>query len=321
MALPCKVSVIVPVYNVETYLPECLDSLLAQTLLDIEIVCVDDHSTDSSAEILKQYAEKDYRISVIENPGKGVGSARNTGIKNAHGGIIMFCDADDRLSPDACERVWLEFKLHPTDAVVFCASLFPEIGDIPSWLPWNLQVAGKRYPVFVPQIIFGNPAAAPFVWRNAFSIGMIQRSKVFFREDLDLGEDLLFLLQIYPHAELGISVLRDRLYEYRWMRPGSLMDAARKDHDERIAKHLLVLSGVFEYYRDNGLMEQYGTDLLDWALRFIVPDTYQEDVKERAQHLRAFYEQIKHFGAEKFLSGVRKSAKTYVRKLLKNQKD
>lgn len=90
-----KVSVVVPVYNVELYLRQCLDSIINQTLKEIEIICVDDGSTDASLEILKEYATKDDRITVIAQKNAGSGKARNNGINNAKGEFIAFMDSDD----------------------------------------------------------------------------------------------------------------------------------------------------------------------------------------------------------------------------------
>ncbi|MBR3605853.1 MAG: glycosyltransferase family 2 protein [Candidatus Gastranaerophilales bacterium] len=90
-----KISVIIPVYNVEKYLAECLDSVINQTLKEIEILCVNDGSTDASAEIIEQYAKKDERIKVFNQENKGAGSARNVGIKQAQGDFLAFLDSDD----------------------------------------------------------------------------------------------------------------------------------------------------------------------------------------------------------------------------------
>ena len=89
-----KVSIIVPVYNVEKYLEKCLDSIVKQTYENIEIILVDDGSTDKSGTILDQYAEMDNRISVIHKKNEGVSTARNTGIEAARGEYICFADAD-----------------------------------------------------------------------------------------------------------------------------------------------------------------------------------------------------------------------------------
>lgn len=90
-----KVSVIIPVYNAEKYLRQCLDSVLDQTLRDIEVICVDDGSTDSSLAIIREYAAKDPRLRLLTQPNSGAGAARNLGIENANGKYIAFVDADD----------------------------------------------------------------------------------------------------------------------------------------------------------------------------------------------------------------------------------
>lgn len=92
-----KVSIIVPVYNVEKYLAKCLDSLVNQTLKDIEIICINDGSTDNSLEILNTYAQKDSRITIIDKKNEGVSAARNTGLNISKGEYIMFVDSDDYL--------------------------------------------------------------------------------------------------------------------------------------------------------------------------------------------------------------------------------
>ena len=97
------ISIIVPVYNQEKYLPRCLDSILNQTYKNLEIVCIDDKSTDASAEIIKRYADKDSRVVYYRNTGKGVSSARNYGIEKAKGDYIGFVDSDDFIQPQMYE--------------------------------------------------------------------------------------------------------------------------------------------------------------------------------------------------------------------------
>lgn len=94
-----KVSVIIPVYNVEAYLRQCLDSVVNQTLKDIEIICVDDGSIDGSAAILEEYAAKDIRIKVLTQANSGAGAARNAGLAVAKGEWLSFLDADDEFAP------------------------------------------------------------------------------------------------------------------------------------------------------------------------------------------------------------------------------
>ena len=94
-----KVSVIIPVYNVEPYLKQCMDSVVGQTLKDIEIICVDDGSTDGSLDILREYAAEDNRIQIIEQKNAGAGAARNNGMRHATGKYLSFLDSDDFFEP------------------------------------------------------------------------------------------------------------------------------------------------------------------------------------------------------------------------------
>ena len=101
------ISVIVPVYNVEKYLAECLDSILNQTYTDLEIICVNDGSTDNSLKILNEYAQKDNRIKVISQQSGGASVARNTGIKHSTSEYLTFVDSDDIIKPTYMETLWV----------------------------------------------------------------------------------------------------------------------------------------------------------------------------------------------------------------------
>ncbi|MDR2395361.1 MAG: glycosyltransferase [Endomicrobium sp.] len=114
-----KVSVIIPVYNTEKYLKQCLDSVCNQTLKDIEIICVNDESTDSSLDILKEYANKDNRIIIINQKNLGAGSARNSGLEIAKGQYIAFVDSDDWINLNMLESLYNKAEKTNSDIVLF----------------------------------------------------------------------------------------------------------------------------------------------------------------------------------------------------------
>lgn len=123
---PAKVSIIIPVYNVEKFLVECLDSICGQTLKEIEIICVNDGSTDKSLDILKRYAYDDQRIIVLSQENSGLSVARNSGIKFAHSEYIYFCDSDDKLEIAALENLYNKAKKDNLEMLYFNADVFFE---------------------------------------------------------------------------------------------------------------------------------------------------------------------------------------------------
>ncbi len=114
-----KISIIVPVYNVEKYISQCLDSLVRQTLKEIEIICIDDGSGDRSFEILKDYGSRDSRLLAISQPNGGVSAARNNGLKYVHGEYYMFVDSDDWLDVETCMVAFDVAKKEDADCLMF----------------------------------------------------------------------------------------------------------------------------------------------------------------------------------------------------------
>ena len=112
-----KISVLVPIYNVEKYLRQCLDSLVGQTLQEIEIICINDGSTDSSPEIIQEYAQNDSRVKVITKKNSGYGDSMNRGLAKASGEYIGILESDDFLEKNAFERLYRLAKKHDADVV------------------------------------------------------------------------------------------------------------------------------------------------------------------------------------------------------------
>lgn len=146
-----KISIIIPFYNVEKYLRECLDSILNQTFQDFEIICVDDGSTDKSLEILQEYKRKDDRFVILQQRHSGAGAARNYGIKSAKGKYVQFLDSDDWFEPEMLEELYSRAEKFNTDIVVCSSRKFDEEG--------NLLESGKQNASFDTDI---TPQEQPF---------------------------------------------------------------------------------------------------------------------------------------------------------------
>ena len=133
-----KISVIITVYNVEKYLPKCLDSIINQTYQNLEIICIDDGSTDSSPQILKEYAQKDSRIKIITSCNEGQSAARNKGLKQMTGVYVSFVDSDDWLDENTYEKALSHFT-KDVDSVCWFAALVPDTPNI------NITSDKKKY--------------------------------------------------------------------------------------------------------------------------------------------------------------------------------
>lgn len=308
-----KVAVIIPCYNMEKYLAFCLDSCISQTLYDIEIICVDDGSTDGTVAILEQFAAADPRIQIINQKNRGVSAARNAGLRAANSELIMFLDSDDYLSENTCERLWCESREAPTDIINFCANIFPDKPRADSWIYYNLTgVAPHRFWRFEPGVLFREKSATPFVWRQAFRKEFLDACGVTFDERLSLGEDTTFLMQLYPQGQ-NFSFLPDRLYHYRWYREDSAMAKANADLDVKIQQHLLVEERVCAYWRQQGWLECYGQDLVEWMLDFVVPEARSGKVKQPDILLRQLRKLISDYDLEKYLRYVRPTLRSAAR--------
>ena len=314
---PVKVSVIIPVYNVEKYLSACLTTVINQTLYDIEIICVNDGSTDNSLIILEEFARADSRVKIINKENGGLSSARNAGIKEACGNVLMFLDSDDSIAPNACERVWREFLEEPTDIVTFGTKIFPTIPEPSNWHKKVLTIKTKRFYKFTPHILFGGIGATPFVWRQAFSKQLFEKNNVLFNENVKYGEDTVFQFEMFPYAE-RFSFISDNLYNYRWYREGSLMSSFRDNIDEKISIHFELVETISEYWENEGWLDLYGKEYLEWVLLFLVTDIKNEKVQQEAEHFEKLNCILNKYDLKKHFKEVTPFSRSFVDMLPKN---
>ena len=197
------ISIIVPVYNCEQYLPQCIDSILSQTYDAFELLLIDDGSVDRSGVICDEYARHDNRIRVIHKENAGVSSARNTGIEETCGEFITFVDADDLIVPNCLEELRRAMGEDADIAMCRFAHLGSEgVRDVSEALPnlVSLKENSTEYTQFVSRFltfsnnIFGS--ACRVLWKRS-AIGEVR-----FNPTIRISEDLLFLLQTFENAEL-----------------------------------------------------------------------------------------------------------------------
>jgi glycosyltransferase involved in cell wall biosynthesis len=282
-----KFSVIVPVYQVEHYLALCLETIRNQSICDLEIICVNDGSTDRSAELLKMSAAVDPRLKIINKPNGGLSSARNAGIKAATGEYLMFVDSDDMLTRNACATVLSAFEESAADIVTFGAHCHPEGSGYP-WLVDCLSPRDAVYNEFDTDILF-KEKSRPYVWRTAFSRAFLLRTGLLFDETVVFGEDQVFHFLAYPQAQKTVF-LADKLYEYRVSRKDSLMADRHAEILKKLQDHLVIVDRIITGWETLGLLKRHASKLLDWILSFLIYDIRAQEPDDRTVLLRELHQ-------------------------------
>ena len=217
-----KVSVIVPVYNCEAFLPACIDSLRAQTIESLEMIFVCDGSPDHSLAVLREYEKKDSRIRVIAfEQNRGVSAARNAGIDAARGEYVIFCDGDDWIEPQMYQRLYDMAKTHDAD-VSFCR-VFKDYENRQENVPLGFDT-GARFDkaaireTLIPAMLSKETDSddlplSGYTPRNLFKRELIGSHR--FREDIRYAEDLLFIIECMLDAKAAVAV-DEAYYHYRF---------------------------------------------------------------------------------------------------------
>lgn len=221
-----KVSVIIPVYNAEKYLTCCLDSVAGQTLKDIEIICVNDGSTDKSAQILDAYAEKDSRIRVIHKENGGLVSARKTGVVAAAGEYVGYVDSDDWIEPDMYEKLYEKVWMHGCD--IAASGLYRQFSDSAVEVT-NTITAGvygreaareKILPHMLYNGIYYQMGVRPNLANKLFKMELLAGVQMDVSEDITNGEDVAVTYPCILKAEK--IVLTDEIYYHYRQHDGSM---------------------------------------------------------------------------------------------------
>lgn len=260
-----KVSVIIPVYNVETYVALSVESALDQTLADIEVICVDDGSLDASGDLIDALSSLDGRIRVIRKKNGGLSSARNAGLAAATGDIVCFLDSDDLLVDSACETLLKTFSMTGADVVTYGAFPYPEENGYP-WLNEVLSPQRIDYNGFDDDILF-KEKSSPFAWRTACRRSYLKQIGLLFDETLPYGEDQVFQFQLYPRCN-RVSFIPDKLVRYRVSRKGSFMDSRLNDLERMAFDHISIVQRIICDWSQLGFLSGRAHRVLDWISDF-----------------------------------------------------
>lgn len=251
------ISIIVPVYNVRDYLEKCLDSLIYQTLKQIEIILVDDGSTDDSLEICRKYQEKDSRITVISQKNGGLSAARNSGIEVAKGKYLMFVDSDDFVAKNYCKSALEGIKRYQCDILLF--DLYYVVNGVN-----NLQTQNYK------NGILSKKSAMSIIIGDSHAVNKIYTKSVFSKIRFPVGknyEDILTMYRLVDNAS-RVAYMAQPLYYYVQRKNSIMSSLSEKNLGFLLKANIQRL----KFYKEKfpSLIPLVEREELKAAIRFIV---------------------------------------------------
>ena len=263
-----EISVIIPVYNVEKYLEDCLDSVCNQSFEDMEIICVNDGSCDNSLDILNDYAKRDDRIKIISQPNQGLGAARNAGLSHANGNYIYFMDSDDYIELDTLEKLYSNALSNSSDMVLF---KFQTVDDFK-----NVYKRGAAFKIddnFVDvdydNFTFTCKDVKNHVMNSAFS-ACLKLYKKEFADKINLTfpvglhfEDVPVHVKAMIEAE-KLSFVPESLYNYR-SNPDSILNSSVNSFDI-----FSVIDLVEDYLTEKSYYEEFENEFIKFKIAQIL---------------------------------------------------
>ena len=280
------VSIVIPVYNIEKYLPICLDSIINQTFTDFEVICVNDGSKDNSLKILEEYAKRDFRIKVISQENGGSGSARNNGLKNAQGKYIQFLDGDDYFELQMLETLYNLAEKHNAEIAICSSKKVDDEGNITetknpnsplnlSLIPFNKVFNYKDF----PEDIFSLTGTAP--WNKLYLREMLLKNDLKFPR-LTGPDDLCFVHMAIVCAE-KIVAIDDEFINYRFNRPNSVQ-TYRANYTIDIVKASLYIKDFLQKKGIYNLLEKAFMNAtitaIRWETTLCNDEQYQKFLKD-----------------------------------------
>lgn len=281
-----QISVVVPVYNVEKYLMECLDSLANQTFEDFEVICVNDGSDDSSPDILEEYASEDERFKIVSQENKGLSGARNTGMNYIKGRYLLFLDSDDWLELNALELLYNHANALNSEMVIFPYRYFNqetkqyEENDFTKLNMFDSSVDNKNFNYKnIPETVFRIPHESI----KLYDVKTLKKLAVKFPEGLNY-EDAYFFYKIFFKLN-KVSIIRTPIYNYRIRNDSICTTGTEKSFD--IFK---ILTSIENFLKEDEIYESFKDEFILFTvinLKFVYlrlderfRDRYLEKIKK-----------------------------------------
>jgi len=287
------ISIIVPVYNAETWLGDTLDALLVQTQENIEVLCVDDGSKDHSLEILQNYASKDKRIKVFNQKNSGPAKARNVGLANATGVYLMFCDADDWYEPDMCQEMLSSLILQKTDLVMCdCYVIEQTQKHYRNTNTINYHHLNMKGLITLDQ--HNKQAVSVLLWNKIFKLEAIKKYAFSFPSGYEM-DDNAFIYQYLAVSQTAYG-LDKKLYNYRLLSNSIMGKLYSKQTLYRVYDLIKVFAFCIFAFKKNNLFNDKKWFLriiqsqVNWALSLLNYKGKYEFLKQLRENVLHFYD-------------------------------
>ena len=286
------VSVVVPMYKCEPYLRKCLDSLVNQTLKEIEIICVNDGSPDDSANIVREYQKSDERIILINQKNQGLAQARNSGMKKVHAPYVMFCDSDDFYNLDMCEKMYHAIADNDVDIACCGIKMVYETDE-------NMKKSDEKYHqikfsgkqgICAVHILQTNVNSVDKIWK----MSLIKRHHILFPKGL-LYEDACFFFK-YLVVAASIYYLPNKLYNYL-RRSGSLMNETFKK-TPRAIDHLKIMADIYKFLIKHNLQKKWAREFLILYINYFNSACYHLPDNQKYKIYKIAWPMMKKFSAK-----------------------
>lgn len=319
-----KISIIIPIYNVEAYLPRCVHAARSQTLADIEIILVDDGSPDNCPALCDSYALEDKRIKVIHKNNEGLGLARNTGIDAASSDYVMFVDSDDYLERDACERLYSHADSCNGEADMIMGGYniyrnekFDRVSrDTDATVVLN-DAECKEAMLFMlgsnPEVKFPVRKINGAAWHSLYKLSTLRDNDLyFFSERQYISEDIHFHMRLMPQCH-KIIIVPDIVYNYCMRFSNTLTTKVRKD---KWQKEIDLIDAATQYVKAH-----YSQDCSVWLASFVIGRYidalgymmhYDPDMNAGKLQEMSNYMQVQHSLAYRKRTGLSKAKELFL---------
>lgn len=289
------VSIIVPVYNVEKYLRRCVESIIDQTYYNLEIILVDDGSTDKSGVFCDKYARKDSRVIVHHQENQGVSVARNKGIELATGDWIMFVDGDDWLAKDTFEKITHRID-ESVDVCLFTyAKVYSQRKDIIGYKGKKNKLSKEDFIIFQKwifnQYLFKEDYAISSPWCKVYRKEFIKKYNIQFDKEIKIGEDKLFNLKVFEYAEKGMYI-DECFYNYR-INEASRINRYSPNTVKNIETMLEAMQNFLDKYEKNKEFDEvYNIRISMSMMYYVLLDLCNSNNKKSYQERKRDFFQI-----------------------------